>query len=1371
MQSLISLITSPDAAVRNQSLDGLCRSATPEELVAACAELDAFRRRSENLYERVRALFFLYSIHRFHLPDKLGTGRSERGTTGLGLIPFQGYGHLLNRRFEEAIDHFLGVQATDGPSDGICSALAAAYQRLGFQTLADQVRRSVRSVRGNQWMFRMGHPTDHPLRLRPELLNKAADGTYPILRERTPVRMDLSHSGWSDIFFLGMDFPEGARVLNVSIDLGVHGRDRGPRPPVEAYLRVIDEPILRLTSVDLGATADINNLAEVFDFARDYLGLLKAAVIAAGIVPPGIEGSGQNLSDLLARVVGPGLGLEFVSNVNNIPKGSRLAVSTTLLASLVSVCMRATGQAKSLRGELLEEERRLVLARALLGEWLSGSGGGWQDSGGLWPSMKLICGVLAGEDDPEFGISRGRLMPTHRILDAGDASPETRRQLQESLVLVHGGMAQNVGPILEMVTEKYLLRSEAEWTSRLEMMGILDDIIAALRAGDVQRIGALTTRNFFSPIQTIIPWASTYFTETLIARVRAEFADQFWGFWMLGGMSGGGMGFIFAPGQKARAQSRLQEWMSETKRELEHALPFAMEPVVYDFAINERGTWCDVLEAQAAIFPQDYYALHVPQWLRLDPQKLSPLRRVELDKFGAACRSHPELGGMVQSLFDRLLPRLKSSGGKQQTLVELLEQSGFDRVQHEQIRDDLKSGHIGLVQNRLPVNADIKDVRPEDVVDATALLQRGAGLPSGAGAPPAVVSQAPRLQDSTSALPFSPFDPHRPASIKFRRLPHWEQEGCTYFVTFRLDDALPAEFWQEWRRQREECLRQLPASATKEKREEALALVTAKLEDKSDEGLGSCLLKEASVAAVVEAALRHFDGQQYQLGSYVIMPNHVHAIVRPLMGHSLADILQSWKSVSSHRIGHLLHRSGTLWQAESFDHIIRDEHQLERFERYIAENPLRVRLPTEGYRLGSGSGAAGPDGATGHTAGEAPARLRQAGAPAPLLRERGLNALRRGELAVVTLAAGVGSRWTQGAGVVKALHPFCKLAGKHRTFIETHLAKSRRMARLAGTPLPHIVTTSWLTHEAIENFLQRQGNYGYPGPLLLSPGRAIGLRMIPMVRDLRFLWEEMPQQVLDEQQQKVRDSLRHALMNWARSAGEGGDYTDNLPSQCLHPVGHWYEIPNLLRNGVLQRLLAERPQLKHLMMHNIDTLGADPDPAMFGLHLEQGSALTFEVITRRIDDRGGGLARVNGQVRLVEGLAMPREEDEFVLSYYNSNTCWIDLDQLLAAFGLAREDLMNQEKVSAAVRAMAARVPTYITIKDVKKRWGHGQEDIFPVTQFEKLWVDMTALPEIKTSFAVVPRLRGQQLKDQAQLDGWLRDGSAAYVETLCEWE
>jgi hypothetical protein len=1102
--ALIDLITSSEENVRNLPLDAACAEMDAAALLTEAGALDDFRRSSDNLYQRVRALLFLHSIHRFHLPAMLAAEKP-------GSIPFRGYENLLERRFEEAIDVFLNHQREHGASDAISSALASAYQKLAFQTLADQVRRSVRGVSGNQWMFRMGHPADQPLRIRKELTTRdAVTCLYPVLRERTPVRMDLTHCGWSDIFFLGMDYPEGAKVLNISVDLAVHGRDKEPSPPVEASLRVIDEPVLRLTSVDLGCSAEISSLNEVFDFAKDYLGLLKAAVIASGIVPPGIEGSGQSLADLLERMLGPGKGLELVSNVNNIPKGSRLAVSTNLLAALIGACMRATGQAGSLTGQLEENERRIVLARALLGEWIGGSGGGWQDSGGVWPGMKLICGAIASEGDPEFGISRGRLMPTHRILDHDDAPPAARKKLQDSLVLVHGGMAQNVGPILEMVTEKYLLRSEPEWSARKETHGVLDRILAALKTGDVPAIGAATMENFNGPIQTIIPWAGNLYTQTLIDKTREAFGKDFWGFWMLGGMAGGGMGFIFAPERKAEGQDFLQKLMSETKRTLASALPFAMEPVVYDFAINERGTWSDLLTGNEALMPSGYYRFVVPTLLRMDRQQLGASRLAELDQFAAACRTRPELQGMVQTLFDAIFPHGANESGSRDSLEALLTKYGFDRVMHEQIREDLRAGRIGLAQNRLPANSVIEDVRESDLTDSASLTGK-----------------------------------HR---------------------------------------------------------------------------------------------------------------------------------------------------------------------------------------------------------------------------------ELGLAALKKGEVAVITLAAGAGSRWTQGAGVVKALHPFCRLGGRHRSFVETHLAKSRKISRLCGVPLPHIFTTSYFSHEATRQFLEQHDHFGYEGPLVLSEGKSIGLRTVPTVRDLRFAWEEMPQQTLDVQQQKVRDSLRGALIGWAESTGEASDYTDNLPHQCLHPVGHWYEVPNLLRNGTLAALLEQRPQLKTLVLHNIDTVGMNADPVLLGHHLDTGAGLTFEVITRRLEDRGGGLARVNGRPQLIEGLAMPREEDEFNLTYYNSNTCWIDIDALLAAFKLTRAELKDAEKVTSAIRSLAAKMPTYITLKDVKKRWGHGQEDVFPVCQFEKLWVDMSHLPSIETSYLAVPRLRGQQLKDPSQLDGWLRDGSAAYLESLCDW-
>ena len=1106
MSELWKIITAADPEVRNRSVDAFCRSATADQLLGEAAALEQLRRSSENLYERIRALFFLYAIHRFHLP-----ARPE--AAGRAQIPFSGYDKLLNRRYEGAIGVFLAAWQANGPSDALSSALAAAYRGLAFQTLDDQVRRSVRSVRGNQWMFSTGHPADYPLHLRRELLVQQAGEPFPILHEATPVRMDLSHSGWSDIFFLGMDLPERARVLNISIDLAVRGSSASaPKPPVEAYLRVIDRPVIRLVSVDLEASVDIGELQELFDFGRDYLGLLKAAVIASGLVPPGLESSGQPLAHLLRRLLGrDGLGIEIASHVNDIPKGSRLAVSTHLLASLISVCMRATGQVASLTGPLTEPERRLVAARAILGEWLGGSGGGWQDSGGVWPGIKLIEGVLASEGDAEFGISRGRLLPNHRILPQSEVTLDTRQKLQDSLVLVHGGMAQDVGPILEMVTERYLLRSEAEWAGRLQACTILDEIIADLRAGEVRAIGDATQRNFDGPIQTIIPWANNLYTETLIDEVRKAFGPAFWGFWMLGGMSGGGMGFIFDPAHKLEAQKRLGILMRDAKSSLAGGVPFAIEPVVYDFQINEAGTTAELLAGNSAILPDGYYNLILPSVLRKDQRSLTVCERTDLARFSLSCHGETGRAGRMQNFLDRLLPQGQEGDSRGDTLESLLSQNGFDPVQHERIQSALRAGRIGLAQNRLPPSTLIQDVSPDDV-----------------------------------------FDARRSVEDKFRSI--------------------------------------------------------------------------------------------------------------------------------------------------------------------------------------------------------------------------GEEALASGAVAVVTLAGGAGSRWTHGAGVVKALSPFCRLAGKHRTFLEVHLAKSSRTGRIFGAPVPHVITTSYLTHEPTEQHLSRRGNYGYEGPLHLSSGRAVGLRMVPMVRDLRFAWEETAQQMLDAQAQKVRDSSRAALAAWAEQAGEGSNYTDNLPLQCLHPVGHWYEIPNLFRNGVLQAMLQGRPGLRYLMVHNVDTLGANLDAGILGCHIAGGAAMTVEVITRRIEDHGGGLARLDGHVRLVEGMALPNEEVEFQLSYYNSNTFWIDIDALLKVFGLVRVDLGDQDKVAAAVRAIAARMPTYITIKDVKKRWGKGQEDIFPVSQFEKLWVDMTALPEMACEYVVIPRMRGQQLKEPAQLDGWLRDGSAAFVSRLCEF-
>ncbi len=1103
---LIETITSKHPHTRNRPFRALCESLTTAELLEACEELEAFRRAADNLYERVRATLFLYAAYRFFLMESPDTQEA-------GAIPYEGFADLLLRRFEEAIHCFREALAKDGPNGAVFSALAECYHHLSFQTLTDQVRRSVRASRGNQWMFRVGRAEDHPVRTRPELLQRP-EGTllYPILCEHTPVRLDLSHSGWSDIFFLGMDYPEGARVLNISVDLGVYGRDADVRPPVETYVRVIPEPVLRLISVDLECTKDVLDLGDLFNFGNDYLGLLKAGVIASGVIPPSFEGTNQPIEAILASIVGPGMGIELVTKVNDIPKGSRLAVSTTLLASIVSVLMRATGQAKSLEGTLCEMERRLVASRAILGEWLGGSGGGWQDSGGVWPGLKVIEGAVASEPDPEWGISKGCLLPQHRILGAADLHPQITKRLADSLVLIHGGMAQNVGPILEMVTEKYLLRAKSEWDARLDMRGIFDNILETLKAGDVGALAANTTRNWDGPLKTVIPWVTNRFTESIIAQAKERYQDDFWGFLMLGGMSGGGMAMFVAPERRDGFRDDILEIMTSTKRQLEDALPFAMDPVVYNFQINEIGTNAQLLQGDEAFMPARYHAVQIPELVRQNPDAIPYLRRAELDHFIARCERPEETFTILRTIVSHLL-RVANPATQNERLEwdaeaeRIKQENGFDPIQHEQITADLRAGRIGLAHNRLPVDTDIQDVREDDVV----------------------------IMNGTSAS-----------------------------------------------------------------------------------------------------------------------------------------------------------------------------------------------------------------------------------------RKLGEQALREGRVAILSLGGGVGSRWTTGAGVVKTVNPFIEIVGAHRSFLEIHLAKTRRAAETYGVPFPHLVSTSFLTHEPIRKHLALNENYGYDGPLYLSPGRSISQRLIPMVRDLVFLWEEMPQETLDEQKQKVRDAVRGALMDWARAKGEGADYEDNVAIQRFNPPGHWYEVPNLLRNGVLARVLEQHPHVETIMLHNIDTLGADLDPEPLGIHLDSGNVLTFEVVPRRIDDRGGGLARVNGKLRLMEGLAQPREEDEFRLRYYNSMTTWIQIDPFLAIFGLTRDDLNGPDgTIAQAVRRMAARMPTYVTIKDVKRRWGHGQEDVYPVAQFEKLWSDMTACAEVSCGYIAVPRLRGQQLKDPDQLDAWANDGSKEYVAGL----
>jgi REP element-mobilizing transposase RayT len=193
------------------------------------------------------------------------------------------------------------------------------------------------------------------------------------------------------------------------------------------------------------------------------------------------------------------------------------------------------------------------------------------------------------------------------------------------------------------------------------------------------------------------------------------------------------------------------------------------------------------------------------------------------------------------------------------------------------------------------------------------------------------------------------FDPSEPIGELSGNLPHWRQDNVTYFVTFRLADSIPQATLDLWVREREDWLIRHPEPRTLQSRREYYRLFVERFQKWLDAGYGECVLGQPAVREIVAKALRYFETTRYILREWVIMPNHVHAIVTPLVGYKLSDIFHSWKSYTANQINRLLKRTDKLWQKEPFDHIIRDPDSLERIERYIHDNPRG--LPADRYTL------------------------------------------------------------------------------------------------------------------------------------------------------------------------------------------------------------------------------------------------------------------------------------------------------------------------------------------------------------------------------------------------------------------------------------
>ncbi|MFM8810085.1 MAG: transposase, partial [Chthoniobacterales bacterium] len=203
-----------------------------------------------------------------------------------------------------------------------------------------------------------------------------------------------------------------------------------------------------------------------------------------------------------------------------------------------------------------------------------------------------------------------------------------------------------------------------------------------------------------------------------------------------------------------------------------------------------------------------------------------------------------------------------------------------------------------------------------------------------------------RPAQQKSGIGFQPMNPQENVTIRSgANLPHWTQDGATYAVTFRLADSLPAQVLQQWQEDRNHLLERSNAgNLSPKEKTEIQKLFTEKIDAALDAGHGKCLLARPEIAQLVQDALHHFDGQRYDLLAWCIMPNHVHVIFRPIAGSELSGILHSWKSYTATEANRRLQLTGPFWQAESFDHLVRDREDFENQVRYVLRNPEKASL-------------------------------------------------------------------------------------------------------------------------------------------------------------------------------------------------------------------------------------------------------------------------------------------------------------------------------------------------------------------------------------------------------------------------------------------
>jgi REP element-mobilizing transposase RayT len=205
------------------------------------------------------------------------------------------------------------------------------------------------------------------------------------------------------------------------------------------------------------------------------------------------------------------------------------------------------------------------------------------------------------------------------------------------------------------------------------------------------------------------------------------------------------------------------------------------------------------------------------------------------------------------------------------------------------------------------------------------------------------------LENPPSPSPF--LDPNAPIDIHEHRLPHWQQDGVVYFVTWRLADSLPQAKLAQLQQDKDIWLRSHPAPWTEETEEAYHSQFSEQIDEWLDAGEGVCVLRDPKLADVVAAALWHFDGMRYDLEAFVVMPNHVHLMFRVRGGYRLEQVIKSWKGFTANKINERIGQRGCLWQEDYWDRIVQNPRHWRKCFEYIRDNPNRAKLKAREYVL------------------------------------------------------------------------------------------------------------------------------------------------------------------------------------------------------------------------------------------------------------------------------------------------------------------------------------------------------------------------------------------------------------------------------------